>query len=113
MSKRNKKGGHMKGEKQTLSRKDVAAVKAVDAEQKTAEAKPMVLKLLKKDAKFRGARDAWYKRLVEFDGKTLDEYVKDCTDNCPQLTKNSTKEPPMGWVGFFKRQGVLEVRPGE
>src|SRR5688572_27633806 len=65
----------VKGEKQTITKKDVGTVK-VDGEQPKQEAqaerKPVVIKVLKHDAKFRGAREAWYNRLKEFDGKPLD-----------------------------------------
>lgn len=108
------KGRNVKSEKQTITKGDVTTVKASDLTKQdtpATEAKPMVIKLLKKDPKFRGAREAWFKRLTEFDGKPVDAYVKDCTDNCPQLTKNGTKENPSGWVGFFKRQGIMQEVP--
>jgi hypothetical protein len=101
----------VKGEKQTITKKDVGTVK-VDGEQPKQEAqaerKPVVIKVLKHDAKFRGAREAWYNRLKEFDGKPLDDYIEDCKKNCPQLTKNGTVEPPTGWVGWFKRNGIMQ-----
>lgn len=100
----NKKGRNVK---QTVSKKDVGTVKASEL-QEQAERKPVIIKVLKADAKFRGAREAWYNRLKEYDGKPLDDYIESCKKNCPQLTKNNTQENPTGWVGFFKRQGILE-----
>lgn len=102
-----RKGHTVKSEKQTLHKGDVANVKA-DGEAKPAERKPVLIKVLKRDAKYRGAREAWYQRLLEFDGKSVDEYVESCKTNCPQLTKNQTAENPTGWVGFFKRQGIIQ-----
>lgn len=119
MTNRNKKGRNMKDvksvQKNEGDRKENQ--KGLEAGNSTAtppkqEAKPVLIKVLKNDAKYRGAREAWYKRLKEFDGKPLEEYIKNTTDNCPQLTKNGTAENPTGWVGFFKREGVLqEVTP--
>lgn len=119
MSKRNQKGRHVKTEKQTIAKGDVAKVTAaqpMDETAKTAapapEVKPVLIKVLKKDAKFRGAREAWYTRLLEHDGRPVDEYVESCKAKCPQVTKNGTVENPTGWVGFFKRQGIMqEVKP--
>lgn len=104
------KGRHVKTEKQTNTKIDAKASAGETAKQEAPpeDRKPVLIKVLKKDAKFRGARDAWYKRLIEHDGKPLDEYVESCNTNCPQLTKNNTKENPTGWVGFFKRQGIMQ-----
>ncbi len=85
-----------------------AVVDASAATEGKENPKPVLIKVLKKDAKFRGAREAWYIRLKEFDGKPVEEYVQDCERSCPQLTKNQTKENPTGWVGFFKRQGIMQ-----
>lgn len=76
--------------------------------QEAAPAKPVLIKVLKKDPKFRGAREAWFKRLVEFDGKPVDDFIANCKEKCPQLTKNGTAENPTGWVGFFKREGIAQ-----
>lgn len=115
MSKRNQKGRNVKLEKQTITKADVTKLPAEPAKQEAApapEIKPVLIKVLKKDAKFRGAREAWYTRLLEHDGKTVDEYVESCKTKCPQMTKNGTVENPTGWVGFFKRQGIMqEVKP--
>lgn len=120
----------MKPEKQTLNKSDVGKIdasilstkatapptrgevdKAKEAEapkQEAAPAKPVLIKVIKKDPKFRGAREAWFKRLCEFDGKPVDDYVVSCKEKCPQLTKNGTAENPTGWVGFFKREGIAQ-----
>lgn len=67
------------------------------------------LKVLKKDTKYRGAREAWHARLLEFDGKTEAEFIESTKEKPPALTRNGTAENPMGWVRFFVREGVLSV----
>lgn len=79
-----------------------------------APAKVVKLKVLKKDAKFRGARQAWYEVLVAHDGKPESEYVETCTKTPPSVPKSGRVEAPSGWVSFFKRTGILsleEVKP--
>lgn len=121
MSKKDR-GRNVKGEKHsmTISKGDVAKLTISDAPKQEetptpppVEAKPILIKVVKRDAKYRGAREAWYTRLLEHDGKTLDEFIESCKTKCPQLTKNGTPEPPLGWVGFFKRQGVMQEVKGE
>lgn len=89
-------------------------VEAVNVKAETPDpvpAKPMKIKVLKPDAKYRGAREAWFMRLKEFDGKTEEEYIESCKKVCPQLTRAQTAENPTGWVSFFKREGVLSLQP--
>ncbi len=50
-----------------------------------APTKVRMIKVLKKDAKFRGAREAWYKELIAHDGKPLADYEKACTDKPPSV----------------------------
>lgn len=110
MSNRHKKGRNVK-EKQTIKTGDVGKVKASDLTGESTpqpESKPKLIKVLKTDAKYRGAREAWYNVLKEFDGKPVDDYIEHCKEKCPQLTKNGGKENPTGWVGFFKRQGIMQ-----
>lgn len=73
-------------------------------------ARPQKLKVLKKDTKYRGAREAWFARLVEFDGKTEGEFLASAKEKPPALTRNQTPEPPSGWVRFFVREGVLSLQ---
>lgn len=72
-------------------------------------ARPQVIKLLKKDTKYRGAREAWYNRLKEFDGKTEAEFLANTKESPPAHTRNGTAENPSGWVRFFVRQGVMSL----
>ena len=74
------------------------------------EAKPTkvaFVKVLKQDAKFRGAREAWYNELKKHDGKPLADYEKACDDKPPSLPKSGRKEAPSGWVSYFIRTGIL------
>lgn len=72
--------------------------------------KPLIIKVLKKDATFRGARAAWYERLKQFDGKTEGEYIASTKESPPALTRNQTAENPTGWVSWFKRHGVISLQ---
>lgn len=71
---------------------------------------PQTLVVLKKDSKFRGAREAWYKRLVEHDGKPVDAYLTSCKDQPPSVPKSGKVENPTGWLSYFRRQGLVEVK---
>lgn len=121
---KNRKGRNVKQGTQTITKKDVKIVTAAEIAGAAARAggepvvnlppaeasKPVLIKVLKPDAKYRGAREAWFMRLKEFDGKPLDEYIANCKEKCPQLTKAQTAENPTGWVSFFKRQGVMTTQ---
>lgn len=77
-----------------------------------AEAKPTKIrkiKVLKQDAKFRGAREAWYAELKKFDGKPLKDYEEACAKKPPSLPKSGRAEAPSGWTSYFKRTGILEI----
>lgn len=110
MSKSNRHVRHKMKEKKANTKE--ASTTETPKQEASPTPAPKLIKVLKADAKYRGAREAWYNRLKEFDGKTVDEYIEDCKKRCPQLTKNQTAENPTGWVGFFKRQGIMqEVNP--
>jgi hypothetical protein len=92
------------------------AAKPVETQQAAApqqDAKPEApvpnIKLLKNNANFRGAREAWYKVLKEHDGKPADEFLKACTDSPPSRTKRGEAEPPSGWLRFFLRSGICQL----
>jgi hypothetical protein len=70
----------------------------------TAE-KPKVLKV-KAGLKFRGAREAWYARLQEFEGRPAEAYLESCEKKRPSLPKSGKPEAPAGWLRFFQRTGV-------
>lgn len=78
----------------------------------TAESGPVaaaIIKLKNGPANYRGARAKWYERLKAYDGKPLAEWLENCKEDCPQLTKQGGKEDPKGWWNFFKRQGVADL----
>jgi hypothetical protein len=72
---------------------------------------PAVVKVLKVKAgmKYRGAREAWYARLQQYEGKSEEEFIKSATTDPPSLTKKNEPEPPSGWIAFFKRTGVASL----
>lgn len=80
------------------------------AEAAPTPARPQKIRLLKKETKYRGARDAWFQRLVEFDGKTESEFIESTKAKPPALTKNGTAENPSGWVRYFVRTGVMSLQ---
>jgi hypothetical protein len=67
------------------------------------------IKVLKTDAKFRGAREAWYQKLKEMDGKPIADYEEATTKTPPSLPKSGKAEKPSGWIGYFQRTGILAV----
>jgi len=67
------------------------------------------IKVLKTDAKFRGAREAWYQKLKEMDGKPIADYEEATTKSPPSLPKSGKAEKPSGWIGYFQRTGILSV----
>lgn len=86
-----------------------AKVEATPVKAEAAPVRPQKIKVLKKDTKYRGAREAWFNRLQEFDGKTEEEFLASTKEKPPALTKNGTAENPTGWVRFFVRAGVLSL----
>lgn len=68
-----------------------------------------IIKAVKKDAKFRGAREAWYQLLGKHEGKPVAEFYEAAKATPPALTKAGTAEDPRGWVRYFVRTGVLEL----
>lgn len=76
-------------------------------------AKIRVIKVLKTDAKFRGAREAWYNELKAHDGKTVKEFEDKCEKTPPSKPKKgkfaATGEPPSGWTSYFIRNGIAQI----
>jgi hypothetical protein len=65
--------------------------------------------------KYRGARAAWYERLMKYDGKPLAEFIADVTADRPskygaRSTHAGEPEPVQGWVRYFERTGVMELK---
>lgn len=71
------------------------------------KAAPKIL-AVKGGMKYRGAREAWYNMLQQYDGKSLGDFLDAVKEKSPSLTKKGEAEPPMGWVRFFERSGVLK-----
>lgn len=67
--------------------------------------KPKVLRV-KAGVKYRGAREAWYARLMEFNGKPADAFLESCEKKRPSTPKSGKPEAPAGWLRFFQRTGV-------
>lgn len=91
---------------------EVAAPSATKSEAAapTPAPRPSKIKILKPETKYRGAREQWFARLREFEGKTEGEFLANTKEKPPSLTKNGTPEPPSGWVRFFVRTGVLSLQ---
>lgn len=80
------------------------------------ESKPLVLVVLKKDLKFKGARQAWYDRLCKMDGKTKEEVLADLEKNRPSVYGSKSRhagkpEPVPGWVRFYERNQYIAFQP--
>lgn len=72
-----------------------------------------VLVVVKRDLKFRGARQAWYDRLCAMDGKPKAEVFaaleSDRPSNYGSKSKHAGKpEPVAGWVRFYERNGYVK-----
>lgn len=81
----------------------------------TATTEPEKLLAVKAGQKYRGARAAWYDRMVALEGKTRKEVEADLESNPPALYGQRSKfagkpEPVSGWVRFFERTGVVEFK---
>ena len=59
------------------------------------------------------ARAKWFEAIQAYNGKPVSEFVAGMQENAPsQPTKGKLKgqtEPPMGWVNFFQRQGIIKI----
>jgi hypothetical protein len=87
------------------------ATKAEPAKEAPKPTKVTVIKILKADAKYRGAREAWYAELKAHDGKPVKEFLDHVTAKPPSTPKKGKLEgklePPTGWLSYFKREGVV------
>ena len=66
-----------------------------------------------KKAKFRGARADWLEAIQSYNGKPVAAFCEHVLANPPSTPKTGKYagqcEPPMGWVRFFIRQGLIET----
>src|SRR5688572_3208346 len=86
-----------------------AAVVAAPTVVKAGKAAPGLIKVLKGDAKLRGARQAWYETLRKYDGKPAAEFLVACAEKPPSLPKSGVAEKPQGWLSWFVRSGIAQV----
>jgi hypothetical protein len=86
--------------------KTVAAPAAVTTK---GTAKPLNIKVVKANVKFRGARAAWYEVLLKYNGKPAGDFLAACTAKPPSLPKSGVAEPASGWLRYFTRSGIVEL----
>lgn len=89
-----------------VTSKTVAAPASVTSK---GTAKPLNIKVLKANVKFRGARDAWYQVLLQYNGKPAGDFLAHCTKTPPSTPKSGVAEPPSGWLRYFTRSGIVEL----
>jgi hypothetical protein len=70
---------------------------------------------VKKGVVYRGARQAWYERLLTLEGKTRAEVMENLTANRPSVYGERSKhrglpEPAPGWMRFFERTSVATFK---
>lgn len=53
--------------------------------------------------KYRGQRGEWFQSLVEFNGKTVGDWLE---------SKKDSKDPPRGWLRFFVQDGSVTLSGG-
>lgn len=70
---------------------------------------PGVLTVLKPNATFRGARQAWFNVLVAHNGQPANNYLAACAANPPSLPASKRPEAPTGWLSWFTRNGYATV----
>ncbi len=68
-----------------------------------------VVEITKADGKLRGARQAWYERLLAHNGKPVADYYADCVANPPSVPKSGVAEKPSGWFSWFVRNGYAKA----
>lgn len=96
-------------------KKGKTAVAATTTEQpagaagKTAQAAKVLYLEVKAGVKYRGARDKWYARLQEHNGKPASAYLESCKENPPSLPKSGVPEAPQGWLSYFQRTGTVTL----
>jgi hypothetical protein len=97
----------------TAQTKNAPKAAAQTAAAPAAESKTLRLQVVKKDLKFKGARQAWYERLIAADGKEQSAVLADLEAKRPSVYGSKSKhagkpEPVSGWVRFFVRNGYVK-----
>ena len=69
-----------------------------------------VLKQPEKPYQSNSAKALYWQRFCEFDGKPLADLEASCEADPPKIPKTGKQEPFSGWVRFFKREGLIQVK---
>lgn len=85
-----------------------AVVQAATVVQAGKPAQPGILQV-KTGVALRGARQAWYAVLLQYNGKPVAEFLAATAATPPSLPKSGVAEKPSGWLGWFQRTGVATV----
>lgn len=70
---------------------------------------PGVVNVLKPNATFRGARQAWFNVLVAHNGQPANAFLAACAATPPSLPASGRAEAPTGWLSWFVRNGYCTV----
>lgn len=108
MAKRTSNKGGGKGKQAAAQGAPAASPPAGKAGTSPQAAKVLHLQV-KTGVKYRGAREAWYQRLLAHEGKPAAEYLTSCKEDPPSLPKSGVAEAPQGWLAFFQRTGVATL----
>jgi hypothetical protein len=68
------------------------------------------IKVVKRGVEYRGNRAAWYAVLQRHDGEPVEKFLRATSERPPALTKKGEAENPKGWIRFFRRTGVAQLR---
>jgi hypothetical protein len=71
---------------------------------------PQVIVAVKAGVKFRGARAAWYAVLQQHVGKPAADFLAATTAQPPSVPKSGIAEKSSGWLSYFTRTGVAQVK---
>jgi hypothetical protein len=71
---------------------------------------PQVIATVKAGIKYRGARAAWYAVLQAHQGKPAADFLAACTSKPPSVPKSGVAEKPSGWLSYFVRTGVANLK---
>lgn len=99
----------LKGRQVVESTPAVAANEEAAPAPTPAPADTKVIKIVKTDVKYEGARLAWYEALRAHEGKDPEAFVASCQKTPPAVPKSGKAEDPRGWLRFFVRTGVAQV----
>lgn len=90
-----------------MTKQQIAAPAAVTSK---GTAKALNITVGKTNVKFRGARAAWYEVLLQYNGKPAADFLAHCTKSPPSTPKSGVPEPASGWLRYFTRSGIAELK---